>query len=398
MVLDRSMSPASCRALAPAVATAMARSHMRMRFQAPMLTTSETAPMVQKCVLLPTAPKMNVRAKAPQTTAEASAAGLDSVKRPRFGCPGARGAALFLLYQALLGLLGCRARRILLHQRAQRLAGRGALSELRLGARDVEQRVGRLRVVRPELDHFLLGGDGGLVVAHRVIGVADPVVREWQEVAARESVHEILEAGGGELVVAELELVERQLVGLLLGGRAALALGELVLQLRLRLLELSQAVVQVDVEVLLAPLERLGLVRQHLDRPAQLCDVLLERLDQLGEIDDAVLARRIQRPKPRVDRRQTLLDGLLARLDLVPQLEDLLARLVVVEQGRVCRAREERGPNRKRDPQPHRSTLVFTAVEHVAAAVLRPASFAIIAAARFFLAQGHRFDLGLGRT
>src|SRR5258706_7199406 len=358
MVLERSTRPGSCGALAPAVATAIARSHMRMRFQAPMLTTSETAPMVQKCVLLPTAPKMNVRAKAPQPTAEASAAGLDSVKRPRFGCPGARGAALFLLYQALLGLPGRRARRMLPHQRAERLAGRGALSELRLGTRDVEQRVGRLRVVRPELDHFLLGGDGGLVVAHRVIGVADPVLRRGQEIAAREIVHEILEAGDGELVVAELELVERQLVGLLLGGRAAFALAQLVLQLRLRLLELSQAVVQVDVEVLLAALERLGLVREHLDRPAQLCDVLLERFDQLREIDDAVLARRIQRPKPRVDRREALLDGLLARLDLVPQLEDLLARLVVVEQGRVGRAREERGPYEKRDPQAHRLSIL----------------------------------------
>jgi len=37
------------------------------------------APMVQKCVLLPRA-EMNVRAKAPHTTMEASAAGLDSVR------------------------------------------------------------------------------------------------------------------------------------------------------------------------------------------------------------------------------------------------------------------------------------------------------------------------------
>src|SRR5712691_7551532 len=75
MVLERSTSPESCRALAPAVATAMASSHMRMRFQSPMLTTSETAPMVQNCVLLPTAPKTKASAKAPHTTMEASAAG-----------------------------------------------------------------------------------------------------------------------------------------------------------------------------------------------------------------------------------------------------------------------------------------------------------------------------------
>src|SRR5207302_9678290 len=61
------------------VATAMASSHMRMRFQSPMLTTSDTAPMVQKCVLLPTAPKRKASAKAPHTTADASAAGLDAV-------------------------------------------------------------------------------------------------------------------------------------------------------------------------------------------------------------------------------------------------------------------------------------------------------------------------------
>src|SRR5258708_15570769 len=212
MALERSTRPASCRALAPAVATAMASSHIRMRFQSPMLTTSETAPMVQKCVLLPTAPKMKVRAKAPQTTIVASAAGLDSVKRPPIRVPGNFGAGrrLFLLYQALLGLLGCRARRIFLHERAQRLAGRRALSELRLGARDVEQRVGCLRVVGPELDHFLLGGDGGLVVAHRVVGVADPGLRRGQQLAAGEIGHEILEARDGELVVAELGLVERQ--------------------------------------------------------------------------------------------------------------------------------------------------------------------------------------------
>src|SRR5713101_2605034 len=81
IVLERSTSPASCRALAPAVATAIASSHMRMRFQSPMLTTSDTAPMVQKCVLLPTAPKTKASAKAPHTTIEASAAGLVEVTR-----------------------------------------------------------------------------------------------------------------------------------------------------------------------------------------------------------------------------------------------------------------------------------------------------------------------------
>src|SRR5258708_5609251 len=41
--------------------------------------------------------------------------------------------------------------------------------------------------------------------------------------------------------------------------------------------------------------------------------------------------------------------------------------------------------------------LVSPAVEHVAAAVLRPAPLAMLGAARLFLAEADRFDLGLGR-
>ena len=49
-------------------ATAIASSHMRMRPVSPMFTQSDTAPMVQKLVLLPTAPKMNASANAPPVT------------------------------------------------------------------------------------------------------------------------------------------------------------------------------------------------------------------------------------------------------------------------------------------------------------------------------------------
>src|SRR2546428_6842920 len=148
----------------------MASSHMRMRFQSPMLTTSDTAPMVQNCVLLPTAPKTKASAKAPHTTMEASAAG--SVEVTRLGLrvrfktschsevPSLRSRvnsarricfsaiqkqilrfaqddriSRLLPYEALLGLLGRRARGILLDERAQRLARGAALSQLRLGAR-----------------------------------------------------------------------------------------------------------------------------------------------------------------------------------------------------------------------------------------------------------------------
>src|SRR5258708_18230843 len=159
----------------------MASSHMRMRFQSPMLTTSDTAPMVQKCVVLPTARKRKAHEKAHHTATEAGGAGLDSVKRPRFGnspWTPARSAGigrrrLFFLDEALLGLLGRGARGVAFHQGAQRLARRGALSHLRLPARDVEPPVGRLAILPPEPDDFLLRGDRRLVVAPRVIGIAD---------------------------------------------------------------------------------------------------------------------------------------------------------------------------------------------------------------------------------
>ena len=46
----------------------MVSNHMRMRPQWPMLTTSDTAPMVQKLALLATAPKTKASAKPPHST------------------------------------------------------------------------------------------------------------------------------------------------------------------------------------------------------------------------------------------------------------------------------------------------------------------------------------------
>src|ERR1700679_2358915 len=46
----------------------MANNHMRMRVQRPMLTTSDTAPMVQKPERLAAAPKTKARANAASAT------------------------------------------------------------------------------------------------------------------------------------------------------------------------------------------------------------------------------------------------------------------------------------------------------------------------------------------
>ncbi len=47
-----------------------------------MFTQSDTAPMVQKWVLLPTAPKMKARIKAPPVTYGTSCAGFVSMTTP----------------------------------------------------------------------------------------------------------------------------------------------------------------------------------------------------------------------------------------------------------------------------------------------------------------------------
>src|SRR5260221_3689289 len=78
------MRPASCSACVPRIATAIASSHMRMRAQLPMFTTSETAPMVQKLVRFATAPKTKGSAKPPSTTTRAGLEmPLDKEKRLR---------------------------------------------------------------------------------------------------------------------------------------------------------------------------------------------------------------------------------------------------------------------------------------------------------------------------
>ena len=73
MLLPASTQPKPTITLNPSTATAMARTHMRMRVQSPMLTMSDSAPMVQKCVRWVMAPKATARENADQRTVEVSA-------------------------------------------------------------------------------------------------------------------------------------------------------------------------------------------------------------------------------------------------------------------------------------------------------------------------------------
>src|ERR1700684_587437 len=62
-------------------ATAMANSHMRMRVQTPMLTTSDTAPIVQKPERFAAAPKTKASANAANATLADSANSIMPGKR-----------------------------------------------------------------------------------------------------------------------------------------------------------------------------------------------------------------------------------------------------------------------------------------------------------------------------
>src|SRR5213593_142715 len=93
----------------------MASSHMRMRARSPMFTQSDTAPMVQKWVLLPTAPKMKASTKAPPVTYGTSCAGFDSMMNAPLGSLALYGV------DALLGARGGAALRVLRDDFLERL-------------------------------------------------------------------------------------------------------------------------------------------------------------------------------------------------------------------------------------------------------------------------------------
>jgi hypothetical protein len=80
-LLPASTQPMPTIALKPAVATAIASTHMRRRVKSPMLTMSASAPIVQKCVLCAIAPKASASAKADQSTRVVSEAGSGVVMR-----------------------------------------------------------------------------------------------------------------------------------------------------------------------------------------------------------------------------------------------------------------------------------------------------------------------------
>jgi len=150
----------------------------------------------------------------------------------------------------------------------------------------------------------------------------------------------ILEARDGKLIVAELDLVERQLVGLF-PRRAALALGSsLSCSVDCVCSSFLRRLSKVDVEILLAPLSRVSVwFERTLDVPAQLRHLLPQRFDQLARSDDPVRPEESSSP-PRVDRGKQLLDRLLAPSTCFSAWTICLRALVVVEEGRVGRRSE----------------------------------------------------------
>jgi len=154
-----------------------------------------TPPMVQSAVLCRRAPRRKARASSPHREASA---------RRRDRCQSRAGAAYFLLHERCLA---CRRRAggIFLDEGAQASRARGLCPAHPGSSRCLRQRVGRLGILRPELDYFLLAG-WRLVVAHRVVRVCLSSTAPRQELAAPKLVMKFWNRDG-ELIVAELELV-----------------------------------------------------------------------------------------------------------------------------------------------------------------------------------------------
>src|SRR6266404_4288143 len=322
MDLERSTTPATCSALEPSSATAIASSHIRMRPRSPMFTQSETAPMVQKRVLFPTAPKMKARRNAPAVTKRASCAGSGS-----FNASGRRPDA------------------------ASRSSRHCSRDSARPGLRGFfARRVGRLRAVGPRREELALRGDRAFVVALPGVSHADPVLRIGRERTAGIRHQEALHRRDRHGVVAELELVERRLVGLrlawggpfdLAGGRRRLV-GARSSLLLARLLELPQARVDVDVYVFLPPVGGLDLIGEDLDLPAHAGDFGAQPVQLPGEIEQrAALAG------CGLELGKAIFERLLARFDLLAQQLDATTRFVIVEEPLRKRRPGERAAERE---------------------------------------------------
>jgi len=184
--------------------------------------------MVQKCVLLPTAPKTKASANAPHTTPRQRCRLMPSRRFEGYGGREAvRRATCFFVARRFAcsppagGIFLARVRSV------SRAAG---LVPAPPGSRDVEQRIGRLGILRPELDHSLL------CRRWRTCN------RAWRSTRCRSSTAPRgrssllaklvmnLEARDGELIVPSLNWLKRQLVACFFRGGAALALAQLSCQ------------------------------------------------------------------------------------------------------------------------------------------------------------------------
>ena len=219
----------------------------------------------------------------------------------------------------------------------------------------------------PRGEKLALRGDRALVVALAGVRHADPVLRVRRERAVRIRHEEALHRRDRERIVAELELVERGLVGahlarlLRLGGRGTLLPrlrsgrggrsggGRLLLA---SLLELADARVDVEVQVLLPLVRDLDLVRRHLELAAHLRDVGAQRFDLAREVEHRGA---VGRPGDRgLDLRHALLDQPVLLEQLLAQGLHAAARFVVVEQalreaGRGGKKGEQRREHRPRE-------------------------------------------------
>src|SRR5436853_498494 len=224
-----------------------------------------------------------------------------------------------------------------------------ALAHRFLRACDAQHRVRRLRAVGPRREELALRGDRAFVVALPGVSHADPVLRIGRERAAGIGHQEALHRRDRHRVVAELELVERRLVGLrlargspfdLAGGRWRLVGARSLLLARL--LELPQARVDVDVQVFLPPVGGLDLVGEDLDLPADARDFGAQPLQLPGEIEQrAALAGR------GLELAKAIFERLLARLDLLAQQLDAATRFVIVEKPLRERRPGERAAERE---------------------------------------------------